>query len=458
MKQLWTVLCLFGLSRGLAAQEVVVDTLVFNGPAANRINFVVLGDGFTAGQMPGFTAQAAKLTAYLFNTSPFREYRAYFNVFALRTPSRVPGAAEAPESPVDNYFGSTFGYGGIDRLLVPVQSHRITEVLATYLPGYHHALMLVNTTRYGGSGGDIATASLHPAAFEILTHELGHSFADLADEYWAGPAYAAEKPNMTRQRVPQYVKWKNWLNDLGVGIYPHGADPSWYRPHEVCKMQTLGEPYCPVCREAIVHKIQYLTFPLDGYAPDAIRLPADTVLFRVTPVTPDPNTLRITWLVDDRPVAVNREAVGVPSAALAGAAKVRCVVYDSTGMDRRTTLLLHGVTWEVAGSRAGPEKTLHDRTQLARLSHVRERPLVLTFFPNPFTDRVQVGYKLFETTPVELALYGAGGQLIRRTYFARQQPGAYEHTFELRDQAAGLYVLRVKTNAYTHHARLAKVE
>ncbi|MBD0260566.1 MAG: hypothetical protein ICV83_33025, partial [Cytophagales bacterium] len=455
---MWLVLCLFGLSPGLAAQQVVVDTLMFNGPAANRINFVVLGDGFTAGQMPAFRAQAEKATAHLFNTSPFREYRRYFNVFALRTPSREPGAAGAPERPIDNYFGSTFGYGGIDRLLVPAQNHRITEVLAAYLPDCDQALMLVNSDRYGGSGGDVATASLHPAAVEILTHELGHSFADLADEYWAGPGYAAEKPNMTRQGSPQHVKWKNWLNDLGVGIYPHSGDRAWYRPHQVCKMQTLQEPFCPVCREAIVQKIQYLTFPLDGYAPDAVQLPADTVFFRVTPVTPEPNTLRLTWLVDDRPVAVDRAAVGVPYAALAGAGKVRCVVYDSTSFDRRTTLLLHAVTWEVAGHPAGTEKVLSGRDDLVRLSQSRERPLKLTFFPNPFTDRVQVGYSLFEATPVELELYGAGGQLIRQTYLARQQPGAYEHTFELRDQAAGPYVLLVRTNAYTYRAKLVKIE
>jgi hypothetical protein len=36
------------------------------------------------------------------------------------------------------------------------------------------------------AGGQIATSSLHSSANEIAIHELGHSFARLKDEYYAG--------------------------------------------------------------------------------------------------------------------------------------------------------------------------------------------------------------------------------------------------------------------------------
>ena len=93
--------------------------------------------------------------------------------------------------------------------------------LAKNFPNYDQVCILANTPYYGGSGGSYATTTLNTASNEIYAHEIGHSFAALSDEYYAGDGYAGERVNMTKETNPLLVKWKNWMNINGIGIYQH---------------------------------------------------------------------------------------------------------------------------------------------------------------------------------------------------------------------------------------------
>lgn len=46
--------------------------------------------------------------------------------------------------------------------------------------------LIINSKKYGGSGGAIATNSIVSSAKWIAIHEVGHSYAKLADEYTYG--------------------------------------------------------------------------------------------------------------------------------------------------------------------------------------------------------------------------------------------------------------------------------
>lgn len=456
MKLLFCIFCFCLVNFRSHAQQFDVDTLLYNGSTNKRINFVILGDGFTLGQMPDFIAKAEDVVSIIFNTSPFSEYKSHFNVFAIKTPSNQEGTALNPNNLIDNYFGSTFGVAGIDRLLVPTNSSQIMNVLATHLPEYDQVLMLVNTSRFGGSGGWLATSSIIDASFDILTHELGHSFADLADEYWAGPQYAAEKPNMTKQSSPSRIKWKNWLNDLGVGIYSHSGDNTWYRPHESCKMQTLHHPYCPICKEAIVRKIQQLTSPIDRYSPEIIPTSTNKLTFEVETLAPDPNTLHISWFLDNQLVKVNQNKIEVSGSSILASQAITCFIYDSTTFNRRTTILMNSITWDITKSTLDSRKILLNRNTLDTLPVTIAQPIKLIFYPNPFEDKLQVSYTLFEATPVELNIYSAAGALIKRKSFPMQQPGEYENEFNLRKEAKGVYILYIKTQTRSFPVKLLK--
>jgi len=49
--------------------------------------------------------------------------------------------------------------------------------------------------------------------------EIGHSFAQLSDEYWTGNPYAIEPVNRSQSADAKQVHWKCWLGKDGVGIW-----------------------------------------------------------------------------------------------------------------------------------------------------------------------------------------------------------------------------------------------
>lgn len=290
-------------------QPFEMDTIWWTGPADQRINMVFLSDGYTADQLGRFIDDVHLVANDFFRQSPFREYKSYFNLVAIKVPSAESGAKKDPSDPLDNYFGSSFNYAGIERLLVAGKAYLAQEILFNQFPFYHQAVLIVNDSKYGGSGGWLATTSVHESAPEIALHEIGHSFAGLADEYWAGEQFAGERANMTRESDPDQVKWKNWLDYQEVGIFSHGENPVWFRPHQNCKMRVLNPDFCPVCREALVKQIHQLTYPVIHFEPEmeGITLSDDSIIFRVELLQPDPYSLSTRWTLDLSPVATGNE-------------------------------------------------------------------------------------------------------------------------------------------------------
>lgn len=308
------VILLFWLlfSATLAAQNYPLDTILMNGPVSNRINIVILGDGYREEELPKFKNDVHKISEDLMKEEPFKSYANFFNIWSVSVSSNESGAANDPSQLIDNYFGSTFNVSGIQRLLVPMRSWRISQVLAEHFPVYDQVIMLVNDSRYGGSGGWIATSSTHSSAGEIAIHEIGHSFSRLSDEYYAGEVYLRETPNMTRETDPQKVKWKNWMGFQGVGIFQHccgGSSNQWYRPHENCKMRFLGRPFCRVCAETTVERIYQLIDPIDSFFPDTSQVLEyeEEVLFFVSPIKPNPNSLEVNWILNDSILAIQSD-------------------------------------------------------------------------------------------------------------------------------------------------------
>lgn len=297
-----------------SGQMFDIDTILYNGSIDDHINIVVLSDGYTEGELDKFSEDALSIKDALFNEVPYVNYQNFFNVFAIKVPSNESGASHPgdatdvsepahPIKTVDNYFGSSFDAFGIHRLLVPLNSARVFNTLAQNFPQYDQVMILVNSTYYGGSGGQFATSSLNASAAEIAIHELGHSFVDLIDEYYAGDQYANEGINMTGVTNPQNVKWKNWLGYKDVGIYQHccgGASSFWHRPHENCKMRFLGPPFCPVCIEGTIEVIHDLVPMIVGYSPEKMDLSEEMlpITLKLDLTLPMPNTLAVNWSIN----------------------------------------------------------------------------------------------------------------------------------------------------------------
>ncbi len=448
------------------AQTFPVDTLVKTGPLKRRINLVFVPDGYQASEMPLFITRVNRLLNSLFAQSPFQEYRPYFNAFAIRVPSTQSGSTHPHTAPdcgataafsANTYFNSGFDYGGIHRLLVPQAAGALGTVLANNFPSFDQVFVLVNSPEYGGSGGTYATASADTRATEIMVHEIGHSFAGLSDEYWAGAQYARETPNMTQTTDPATVRWAPWLCvngtssqssastsaspqacDTGVGIYPHSIDPSWQKPHQNCKMQFLGVPFCAVCKEAFVEKIHTLVTPLQAYTPAvlAINSPTQNQPFALSLLLPTPNTLRVTWTRDGVVFARNTATATVPLAQLpVGAHVVRAVVVDTTALTRRAAHFVqhsYTVDWTITRTATG--------VSMASASAEYE----VETFPNPVGDVLNLAYTLPRPAPVILTVFDAAGRAVKTLRYRRQSAGRYQlqlQAEELGLRQAGRYTL-----------------
>lgn len=425
------------LASPLHAQTFAVDTVLKNGPIADRINLVFLGDGYTADEQVKFITDVNDILDEMFSQAPFKPYKNYFNAYAVKVISAESGANHpknttdsdciTPVAVVDNFFGSTFDYGGIHRLLYPGKLSEVIRILSTHFPLYDQAFVAVNSPYYGGAGGLVATCSDHTNGRDVAIHEIGHSFAGLADEYWAGAIYAAEKPNMTKQTDPGLVKWKNWMGTGGVGIYSHSGDASWKKPHTNCKMERLNVPFCKVCSETFVERFHVFVKPLIGYVPADnsfnIDLEPDQNLdFSLTVLPPDPNTLKITWEKNDVVISKNTESIALSSADIETSTIIRATVRDTVSLTRADSHVAshtYVVEWEVTkGVVTGAE------------IQTRSRQYNLSVYPNPSDEDLAFSYTLSKPAPVKVSLVDNTGRTVKMLIHDNQEAGQYEYSFK----------------------------
>ncbi len=438
MKILYAFTFCIVIGSTLHAQTFEVDTVMKNGTIAERINLVFMGDGYTAGEQEKFITDVNDILNGMFSQSPFKEYKNYFNAYAIKVISLESGAnhpkntsdsdCTTPVVVVNNYFGSTFDYQGIHRLLYPTNLSKVINVLSANFPLYDQAFVAVNSPYYGGAGGFVATCSDNVNGVDVAIHEIGHSFAGLADEYWAGASFAAEKPNMTKQTDPGLVKWKNWMGVSGVGIYSHSGDASWKKPHQNCKMGVLNVPFCKVCSETFVERFHLFVQPLSGFEPTDTEFNIDPEVeqdlnFSLVLTPPDPNTLKITWQKDEAGIAKNTESVTIASSGFETSTLIRATVSDTTALTRaesHTINHLYVVEWEVTKSVVvtGSEVSTKARTYN------------LSVYPNPAEGALKFSYQLSKPGHVRVSLLNGNGQTLVTLVEAAQQNGAYEHTFE----------------------------
>jgi len=205
------------------------------GDPKDRVDFVFLSEGYTAADEAKFRADAEWMTAYLFTVEPYRSVRDLFNVRAVFRPS----PERAMDEPRQGVFKSTaldasFNAFDLDRYMLVEESFKMHR-MAAQVP-YDAIIVLVNSARYGG--GSICfdycvTTTDHPSSPQVFIHELGHSFAGLADEYYTSDVAYNDfypkgvepiEPNITALLDPGNVKWKDLLSP-GIALpTPYGKD------------------------------------------------------------------------------------------------------------------------------------------------------------------------------------------------------------------------------------------
>jgi hypothetical protein len=325
--------------------------------SANRVDILVLGDGYTATQQALFNSDAESLRVAMFDYVPYKQYANFVNWTTTFNASAESGADHPPylagctsstccadtaaQSDPKAAGAGTFVSTAFDGKFCTSQIHRLATIssskiyaAASAFPGWDQLVVLLNDSVYGGSGGSIAVTTTNVNAKLIVIHEYGHTFHDLADEYTSPypgfPACSDIAPssnceaNVTNQTVPNLIKWKSWITPsipipspsgtVGIGLF-EGAryqTSGMYRPQNSCGMRSLGAQFCSICSQAYVLKLYRGGWGTPSTGIDLIEpgteMPlassnvnyslGSTVNFSATVLRPTPDTLSMQWYLD----------------------------------------------------------------------------------------------------------------------------------------------------------------
>lgn len=339
-----------------------IEVLRDAGPSSNRIDIVVMGDGYTAADQAQLTNDANVLVNQLFNTPPWREYAGLFNVKLIKVVSNETGADQGSFGAMrDTALGAYYFCQGIERLLC-LSSSAVYSTLAAHTPEYDVILVTVNDPKYGGAGGPYAVSSIASQARDIIIHELGHTVANLADEYESPyPGYPMCGADCTEANVTtnatSTVKWSPWIlsgtpiptpgGTPGVGVFQGGryVSSGVYRPTSgACLMRSIFPSYCSVCTEQLVKSFHQRFSAFDVVSPSSATV-AECVpaRFDVLTVSGLSTRFQASWSLDGGSFVdagvLDAGTTFIVSAPV-GNHTVRLALHDNTSLVRRDPSLM----------------------------------------------------------------------------------------------------------------------
>jgi len=202
-----------------------VWTVFENGPASQKVDLLVIGEGYTEEQLPKFHADVQRMIGKLFATEPYKSRKSDFNVRALDLIEPQSGV-HRPRTGDDRrtLTGVQYNIFDSERYVLTLDDHRMRDI-ASSAP-YDFIEILVNEKTYGGGGifNDQATACVDSAFAEyVFVHEFGHHFAALADEYYTSPVSyettgGTEHPEPWEPNVTANGAHPKWMTDPGVPL------------------------------------------------------------------------------------------------------------------------------------------------------------------------------------------------------------------------------------------------
>lgn len=309
---------------GRESSEKVADNtyllrqpIVETGPTENRVDVVILGDGYQLDDrhQGSFRRACDQLVDYLLEREVIAEYASYFNFHRVHTSSR--------ESGVDNHtqdFSTALGgkWSGASQGQVTVDHGLVRRMLARHEVPWDNAMVMVK--RGGlGTGGSRISAFAH-ASTGTAYHEFGHSFAGLLDEY---NTQVSDTPNLggaprgwniANSPDVDQCPWKHWIEAKtdGVGLFVGGAAgaPGAFRPTASGCLMNSSDEFCVVCREQVVRTIYRFVRPIEKVepAPGVLEVTkGGEMTFRIEVLKPTTHLLDVAWTFNGRPAPGKRQ-------------------------------------------------------------------------------------------------------------------------------------------------------
>jgi hypothetical protein len=315
------------------------------GPPSNRVNYAILGDGYSQAELDAPATTAASLLGHIqvymtkrFSApigEPYLRYRKFVNICAIKVPS----------TPICG--SSAFGCCGNDSSRLATCNENAAEsAFDQNLPASFeldwNAVVLNGSSWWNTGAALMLWSGGNRDAAGAALHEGGHGFHRLADEYGGCSGGGQSQVNTHTSNGTSGGKWDGWLGTMqtpGTGLQDFFAcDGGVYRPSDNSMMNSLfgNDPdtsFNAVSREKIIMDIwSKVTLPYDSVVPPAgaVTNPA-TLTVNVI----DPMVINVDWSVDGSVVALNggpTYAIGAAGLA-AGTHMVTARAYDNAGPD-----------------------------------------------------------------------------------------------------------------------------
>ncbi len=288
--------------------------MVVNGPPANRIDIVLMGDGYTLDQMEVFENVIDKVPDFFERHTIFGEYYSYHNIYRAALRSEEAGVDKLGE---DTYSTILNGHdSGAKQGQVAVSHDRVMRQLDELPEHDRLAAVFVKNGKGGTGGGGVATVG--GTSYATLIHEWGHAFGELKDEYTADTGYRGPVKsgvNVSNSPDPEKAPWRHWIEagrkEIGVFEGADGREEGAWKPsRKGCAMEG-GTRFCVVCQEALVLRIYGVVDPIDSCDPphhvgeeeDPFAEPVpplegtSKMVFKVSALRPASHALEVRWWV-----------------------------------------------------------------------------------------------------------------------------------------------------------------
>lgn len=290
------------------------EAVVENGDRENRIDVVLMGEGYTLDHMKSFDDTAEKVPPFFENHSIFGEYYSYHNIIRTALRSEEDGVDKLGEDTFSTILGGRDS--GAKQGQVTVDYDLVLRQLQE-IPGHDGYAAVFAKKGTGGTGGG-GVATVGGTSFATLIHEWGHAFAGLMDEYTTDVGYTGpvtSGPNVSNSPDPERAPWRHWIDAgrEGIGVFEGAAgrtEGAWKSNTGGCAMDG-GTTFCIVCREAIILRIYAAVDPIDSCEPphhvtdeeDPFAEPMPPLVgegkltFRVRVQKPESHALDVGWWV-----------------------------------------------------------------------------------------------------------------------------------------------------------------
>jgi hypothetical protein len=269
--------------------SAILDVALLHGGGApaQRLDVVLLPDGYREQDLSLFHQDAEKLAGALRTTAPLSSYADRITITRVDVASEEAGASFDCDTcgSVHTAFGSIFPIELINRTLgtqydsrsiFQTEQWKIAETLSS-LP-WDQVIVVVNSQRGSGMAVHYAVVTRSVESLQVTgVHEFGHAFGMLGDEYVSDdcirtgglglpenitdrpddPPWAAHIAPYTPLPTPEAAGY-------GVGAFQGAWNcEDLYRPAEDCRMVHDG-PFCPVCSELLVRRMFRFIDPADS--------------------------------------------------------------------------------------------------------------------------------------------------------------------------------------------------